>query len=140
MEPYALVKKSFKLVWRCYQLLSRFLAKARLPRVSRHSRSVVNNKGDNEMIPEAVHRSPGICLTAEENPRKPRKPSDEGAVRPVISSNGVLFFQMRSVGSHSTSGREKEGNKERMGWEDRIGTGVKDNSAFQQKSRFHLNL
>ena len=24
---------------------------------------------------------------------------------------------MRSVGSHSTSGREKEGIKERMGWE-----------------------
>jgi hypothetical protein len=23
---------------------------------------------------------------------------------------------MRSVGSHSTSGREKEGNKERTGW------------------------
>jgi hypothetical protein len=23
---------------------------------------------------------------------------------------------MKSVGSHSTSGREKEGNKERMGW------------------------
>ena len=34
--------------------------------------SVANDKGDNEMIPEAVHRSPGICLTAEENPRKPQ--------------------------------------------------------------------
>ena len=33
--------------------------------------SVANDKGDNEMILEAVHRSPGICLTAEENPRKP---------------------------------------------------------------------
>ena len=29
--------------------------------------SVANDKGDNEMIPGAVHRSPGICLTAEEN-------------------------------------------------------------------------
>ena len=31
---------------------------------------VANDKGDNEMILAAVHRSPGICLTAEENPRK----------------------------------------------------------------------
>ena len=27
--------------------------------------SVANDKGDNEMILGAVHRSPGICLTAE---------------------------------------------------------------------------
>ena len=32
--------------------------------------SVANDKGDNEMIPGAVHRSPGIYLTAEENLRK----------------------------------------------------------------------
>ena len=29
--------------------------------------SVANDKGDNEMIPEAVYRSPGICLAAEGN-------------------------------------------------------------------------
>ena len=29
-------------------------------------------------------------------------------LRPVIASNGVHFLQMRAVGSHSTSGREKE--------------------------------
>ena len=29
--------------------------------------SVANDKGDNEMIMGAVHRSPGICRTAEEN-------------------------------------------------------------------------
>ena len=29
--------------------------------------SVANDKGDNEMIPGAVHRSPDICLKAEEN-------------------------------------------------------------------------
>ena len=34
--------------------------------------SVGNEKGDNEMILAAVHRSPGICLTAEENLRKPQ--------------------------------------------------------------------
>ena len=30
-------------------------------------KSVANDKGDNEMIPGAEHRSPGICLRAEEN-------------------------------------------------------------------------
>ena len=34
--------------------------------------SVANDKSDNEMVRGAVHRSPGICLTAEENPRKPQ--------------------------------------------------------------------
>ena len=29
---------------------------------------IANDKGDNEMIPGAVHRSPDICLTADENP------------------------------------------------------------------------
>jgi hypothetical protein len=31
---------------------------------------VTNDKGDNEMIPGAVYRSPGICFKAEENVRK----------------------------------------------------------------------
>ena len=35
-------------------------------------KSVANDKGDNEMILGAVHRSPGICLTVKENPRKPQ--------------------------------------------------------------------
>ena len=34
--------------------------------------SVADDKGDNEMILGAVHRSPGISLTAEENPKKPQ--------------------------------------------------------------------
>ena len=33
---------------------------------------VANDKGDNEMILGAVYRSPCICLTAEEKPRKPQ--------------------------------------------------------------------
>ena len=61
-----------------------------------------------------VHKFPSICLTAELNLRKPQL-ENEGAVRPVIASNGVSFLQMRSVGSHSTSGRDKEGNKEGTG-------------------------
>jgi len=32
--------------------------------------SVASDKGDNKMILRAVHRSLGICLKAEENPRK----------------------------------------------------------------------
>jgi hypothetical protein len=45
------------------------------------------------------------------NPQKTsvRKPSDEEAVRIVMASNGVPFLQMRLVGSHRTSGREKGG-------------------------------
>ena len=32
MEPGAAAKKSYKLMWRCHQLLSGFLAKGHLPR------------------------------------------------------------------------------------------------------------
>ena len=35
--------------------------------------SVANDKGENEMILGAVHRSPGICLTAEENRQEGRR-------------------------------------------------------------------
>ena len=55
--------KSFRLAWRCHQLLSGFLAKGHF---SQFSRLLANDKGDNEMIPGAVHRSPGICLRAED--------------------------------------------------------------------------
>ena len=34
--------------------------------------SVANDNDDNDMILGAVHRSPGICLTAKENLRKPQ--------------------------------------------------------------------
>ena len=65
--------------------------------------SVDNDKGDNEMILGAVHRSPGICLTAEENPRKSQLGDRlTKAVRPVIASNGVPFLQIRSIGSAFT--------------------------------------
>ena len=32
--------------------------------------SVANDKGDNELIPGSVHKSPGICVMVEENPEK----------------------------------------------------------------------
>jgi hypothetical protein len=96
-------RNSFTLVW----LPSGFLANGHLPRMSRPS---ANYKGDNEVKPGAVHRSTGICFTAEDNPGK----SQLGdplikAARPVIASNGVPFLHMRSVGSYSTLGREKVG-------------------------------
>ena len=62
------------------------------------------------MVPGTVHKFPGICLIAEENLGKPQLgDSLMMAVRPVISSNGVHYFQMRLVGPHNTSGREMEG-------------------------------
>ena len=67
LRPKKRKKKKLQLVWRCHQLLSGFLSKDHFPRVS-----VANDKGDNEIILGAVHRSHGICLTAEENPRKPQ--------------------------------------------------------------------
>ena len=60
-------QKSFKLVWRCAPV--RISGQSPLaPSVT----SVANDKCDNEMIPGAVHRSPGICLKAEEILRKPQ--------------------------------------------------------------------
>ena len=109
MEPWAAAKKNFQLVWRCHQLLSGFLAKDHLPRVLRQSHQSLMIR----VVLGTGHRSPGICLTAEKT--SARRPSDEGSMRPVIASNGVPFLQIRSVGSHSASGREKEGIKERMG-------------------------
>ena len=64
-------QKSFKLVCRCYQFLPEFLVEGHLLRVSRQSRLLANDKSDNEMISGAVHRSPGIYHTTEENPGKP---------------------------------------------------------------------
>ena len=46
--------------------------------------SVTNDKGDNEMILGAVHRSPGIASQLKKT--SARRLSDKGAVRPVIGS------------------------------------------------------
>ena len=59
--------------------------------------------GDNERVPGAVHRSPEIYLTAKENLGNPQP---EDRLMTVIVSNGVPCLQMRSEGSHGTSGRE----------------------------------
>ena len=36
------------------------------------------------------------------------------ALRPIIASNGVPYIQMTPLGSHSTSGSEKEGKNEKI--------------------------
>ena len=95
-------------MWQCHQLLSGFLAKGHLLRVSRRSL----------MISMIIKWSRGLCTDLAFSLRlrgtSARRPSHEEAVRPVIASNGVPFLQIRSVGSHSTPGEEKEGK--RKGW------------------------
>ena len=99
-----------------HRLLSGFLTTGHLPQVSPQSRLSTSAKSDNEMIPGTVHKSPGIYQMAEENHGKPQL-GDRlmKAVRPIVSSNGVPYLQMRSVGSLSTSEKEKEGNKDSVG-------------------------
>ena len=72
MGPRAAAKTSFKLVWRCQQLLCGLLANGHLSRVSCQSRLSANDKGDIDLVPEAVHKSPGIYLIAKEIPGKPQ--------------------------------------------------------------------
>ena len=60
-------QKTFKLVWRCYQLLSGFLVNGHLLRVPCQSGLLANDKDVNEMIPGAVYTSPGIYIAAEES-------------------------------------------------------------------------
>ena len=74
-----------------------------------------NDRGEYDVKPGAVHRSPGICLTAEENPGKPQLGGllMKGLCDQPSPQMECLLLQMRSVGSHSTSMREKEGKKER---------------------------
>ena len=95
------------LVWRYYQLLSGFLTKGHLPRVSRQSRLSANDKGDDEKIPGAVYRSTDICPTAEENPGKPKLGDRlKRAVRPVIDSNNVC-----RIAQHARKGEGREEGK-----------------------------
>ena len=54
---------------------------------------VANDKGDNEMILEVVHRSPGICLTVE----KIRKPQLEHRLMKELCNQSSS--QMGSISS-----------------------------------------
>jgi hypothetical protein len=82
--------------------------------------SVANDKGDNEMILGAVHRSSGICLTAEENARKPHIVDHQLKGLWNQSSPHMGSFPPIEVGRIAHYVREgerkKEINKERTGW------------------------
>ena len=56
--------------WTLLELQAKTGIKGHLPPVSRQSSLSTNRKSDNEMIPEAVHISPGIYLTGDENSGK----------------------------------------------------------------------
>ena len=100
--------KFFLLVWRFRQLLAGFPAKGHLPRVWGQSRRSTNYKGDNKMIRGAVHRSPGMCLTTEENPEKTQLGDRRWR---LCASNGFPYFQMRSAQNF----RKREGRKKGKG-------------------------
>ena len=55
--------------------------------------SVANDKGNNEIILGAVHRPLSICLTAEENPRKPQLGNRlmKGLCNQLLPRMGSLF-------------------------------------------------
>ena len=66
--------------------------------------------GENEMISGAVHRYPGIYLTVEENSGKIQLGDNMmKAVRPVITSNGVL--PPNDVGNIAQHVRQREGRR-----------------------------
>ena len=76
MEPWAAAlkkkrKKTFSYCGGATCCYPGSYSKATCPSVA-SDMSVANDKGDNEIVLGAVHRSPGICLTAERNPRKPQ--------------------------------------------------------------------
>ena len=98
---HGLWPKNFKVLWWCHQLLSGFLAKGQLFRVSHQSRSlmirlIMNGPGGCRQLSCNLPYSRGKPLKTSA-----RRSSDEGAVRPFIASNGVSFLQMRPVGSLS---------------------------------------
>ena len=68
MEPWAVAKKTL-LVWRCHQLLSAFLAKGHLPRVSHQSRQSL-------MIRMIMKWSWGLCTDLLAFALQPRKTID----------------------------------------------------------------
>ena len=111
-------QKSFTLVvWQCHQLDSQSKATCSECHISHVCQT---NKGDNKVKMGAQHRSPGIHFTPEGNPRNPLLGDHlMKAVLLFIASNGVPYLQIRSVGLHIMSGREKKGKKEKsvMGWQ-----------------------
>ena len=67
MEPWAAAKKKLSVSVAVPPAPVRVPSQRPLAPSVASATSVANDKDDNEMIQGAVHRSPGICLTAEEN-------------------------------------------------------------------------
>ena len=102
-------QNSCKQVWRCHQLLSGFLANVYLPRVPRQSRLLANDKGDNEIIPGAVHRSPGIYLAAEKTPGKPQeRVNEDSATSHQLKWDSLSPNDAPSIPRHVRKGGGKE--------------------------------
>ena len=113
MEPWA-AAKNFQLAWRCHQLLSGFLVKDHLSRVSCQSRR--------SLMIRVIMKYPGGCAQiswhmpnsrGKSQKTSARRQSDEGAVRPVIASNEVS-----RIAQHV---RKRDGKKLRKG---RVGIGL----------------
>ena len=72
MEPWAEAKKKLSVSVAASKAPVRVPSQRSIAPSVASVTSVANDKGDDEMILGAVCRSPGICITAEENPRNPQ--------------------------------------------------------------------
>ena len=94
MEPWAAAKKLSVNV-------TAPPAPVRVPRQRSLDPSVASvtsvvDKDDNETILGAVHRSPGICLTAEGNPRKPQLGDPKHAAKGLwFKHNQVVEYKIK---------------------------------------------
>jgi hypothetical protein len=71
-----------------------------------------NDKGDCEVKPGVMHKYYDIYLMTNESSVEPHLGDNLNAVQPVIALNWIPYFQMTSLGTHSTSERERGGGKE----------------------------
>ena len=99
-------RKSFMFVFRCQHLLSGFLVKGHLLRISLQS----CDKADNGVI-HGFAQIYWIHLTVEQILEKYQLGGHLKAVRPAIASNRVLYFRIRSVEWDSASWSRKEGRE-----------------------------
>jgi hypothetical protein len=78
---------------------------------------VANDKGDNELIPGAAHRSPGICLTTEENSGKPQL--GDRRLKEYTTSHCLKWdpFPPNKVGRNAQHVRTSDVKKEGKGGE-----------------------
>ena len=102
--------ESFKLVWRCHQLLSGFLAKRPLAPSVASVTSVANDKVDNEMILGQCTYL--LAFALELRKTSARRPSDEGGCATCHCLNWN-HFPPNEVGRIAQHVRKGEGRK---GW------------------------